>query len=964
MKFKNSFFVVIILSLPINGFPLPPSVADTNNQNVRIRDTDSYIDANRLLMFVTNKGSFAYDQGGILGKNDGLYFPYLGIENILNGTANNTVCFAAGIWIGGVDSASGDTLISVAEYSDDYFPGPMAGGTFVPNANIDPQYRVFKIFADSQSSNPNQDYLNWPSAQGAPVDGLGHPKLLGDQTMWSVYNDAHPPSHVSDASSNLGLGIEIQHTVWAGLGPSGTDTLPPPTTLAVGQFGASDIVVVVDIIDANAFTGHEYHVVTDNHPVLGPVWHLIDITQGDTVLANQTGFNQEYTITDGFAVKVSNGGGTFEAFEVVANANGPLVPPSGGALGFQNFPSLDPDNDQQVGDGLWAFHTGDNGGTSGGGTRGSYQSFLNRVLRGGNNNGALGRNDYEMRFTGSNSNPNVNGSYAIRGFQDDQVFWVPFELWRTGKGTPNDFTDDVRLTPWILDFGEDFTYNLESWGTALNGGGGFEHSASGGDNDPYTDWVYWYLPNDTSPGQSGYLADQAAMLAETYAFDGLEIMARTVLMNWNGGSQPPFNQDLPEQGTVFRIKTFKSVEIDSFKFTAVLPPVVTIGPEAASIYSKYKLINKSNNNYDNFFISLWFDADIGNAGDDFVGCDTLNDIFYSYNNGPDAAYGDQAPAVGGRLLEGPIVSSPGDIAFVDGAPVPNYKNLPMFSFMKYFNGTDPVSPTWTYQYMNGLDASQGGVPLPNGTRFAVPGDPVTGTGDLDFNSSDRRMMATFGPLNFSPNDTQQIVFKLAVGQGPDPLSSITELKQILSFVPSSPAEPLTFISPEPQRVVFINSLEPFYDSIFVGWSDGSSVLNIDGASLVVNDSNVPESATFLHSHPQHNGPVWKLKFNARQFLVPYGYIYDTVQEAFLVVGELTDGTPFSAVGGFAYIGHRRGDINRNGSIDVVDLTFMVSYFFRGGTAPSPTISGDANHDGRISILDLTRYVDIIFRGAL
>ena len=105
----------------------------------------------------------------------------------------------------------------------------------------------------------------------------------------------------------------------------------------------------------------------------------------------------------------------------------------------------------------------------------------------------------------------------------------------------------------------------------------------------------------------------------------------------------------------------------------------------------------------------------------------------------------------------------------------------MYSFMKYRNGTDPRSYQWTYQYMNGLDASQGGIPLDNGTRYAVPGDPVTGIGDIDFNSSDRRMMANFGPLTFAPGDTQEIVFKLAVGHGDDPLSSITKLKEVLNF---------------------------------------------------------------------------------------------------------------------------------------------------------------------------------------
>jgi len=959
LKYLNRSFLFAILLSTSSSYSLPPPGSVNNNENNRILDVDSYIDANRVLMFVTNKGSYAFDQSGFFGKLDGFYYPYLGTENIYNGTARNTVIFAAGIWIAGVNSATGDTLVSVAEYSDDYFPGPMVNGAFVPNANVLPQYRVYKLYADSQASNANQDYLNWPSAQGAPVDYAGNPRLFGDQTLWSVFNDANPNGHFNDASTNSGLGIEIQHTVWASP-QSGNDTIPLQSNIVVQHVGSSLIRVTVYVVDPFVLTGNDYAVNTGNDATLGPVWHLLNLTTGDTLLTNQITFsNNNSIVTDGFLVHVSISGGDFRSFEVVANASGPLNPPEGGAFDFQGFPSIPLTDNQQVGLARWAFHTGDNGGSSGGGTRGSYSAFLARVVRNDNATRLTGY-DFEMRFTGSNANPGVNGSYAIRAFQDDQVFWVPFELWRIGADSPDDPGDDLRLTPWILDNGEDLTYNLENWGFYGFGGGAFEHSASGFDDDPYTDLVYWYLPSDTTPGQSGYLVDEAAMLAGTYEFDGLEIMARTVLIDWNGGFAP-FYPDLPELGTIFRLNTRDLGQADTFLFTTTPPPFITAGPEAVSVYSKYKLINKSNTTYNDFFISFWFDPDIGNAGDDFVGCDTVDDVFYSYNDGLDLTYGAWAPAVGGRLLEGPIVPSTGDTAYVDGVAVPNHKNLRMYSFMKYINGTDPQSPTWTYQYMNGLDASQGGIPLANGSLFAVPGDPVAGTGDLDFNSSDRRMMATFGPLDFAPNDTQQIVFKLAIGQGPDPLSSITELKEVLAFVASGNAEPVAFIRPEPQRVVFMRALEPFKDSAFVGWSDGSSVLNIDGTSLVVNDTIIPESATLLLSHPRHSGPVWKLIISARQFLMPYGLVYDTVQETFTLEGELTDETPFAAVGSFSYIGHRRGDINHNNRIDILDLSFMINYIFRGGLAPVPTEAGDANYDGSNSILDVNVLVNVIFR---
>ncbi|MCP4708280.1 MAG: hypothetical protein GY869_06625, partial [Planctomycetes bacterium] len=147
-----------------------------------------------------------------------------------------------------------------------------------------------------------------------------------------------------------------------------------------------------------------------------------------------------------------------------------------------------------------------------------------------------------------------------------------------------DDSDDYRLIPLIIDdagpnFEGDDMYALESWGDAENGSGDLEHSVSGGNDDPFTDWVYWYQPIDTSPGEACYLEAEAAMLAGDYDYTHVdeEIMARTVLVNWNGGSEPPFNQDCPEQGTVFRITTSKPLtEDDVYTFRTIAPAKDTL----------------------------------------------------------------------------------------------------------------------------------------------------------------------------------------------------------------------------------------------------------------------------------------------------------------------------------------------------------------------------------------------------
>jgi len=57
-----------------------------------------------------------------------------------------------------------------------------------------------------------------------------------------------------------------------------------------------------------------------------------------------------------------------------------------------------------------------------------------------------------------------------------------------------------------------------------------------------------------------------------------------------------------------------------------------------------------------------------------------------------------------------------------------------------------------------------------------------------------------------------------------------------------------------------------------------------------------------------------------------------------------------------------GDSNDDGSVDVADLTYTVSYMFQGGPAPVCLAEGDVNGDGILDISDLTYRVSFMFLG--
>ncbi len=204
-----------------------------------VRDSLRRIDGNQVNMWVTNLGSFAWD---VATGNAGLIWP--------KGTDQRAV-FASGLWLGG--KVNGELRVALAEYSPEYGPGGMVGGTFDDPSR--PQHRVYKMArwtgspADSGhvmrspselAADPNLDplahhswseYLTGAAPYGAPthlyllpltttpdpgdsVEVLG-PDVVGDQMLWAVFNDADPGLHTNGTGGTGPLGIEVQQTMFA-----------------------------------------------------------------------------------------------------------------------------------------------------------------------------------------------------------------------------------------------------------------------------------------------------------------------------------------------------------------------------------------------------------------------------------------------------------------------------------------------------------------------------------------------------------------------------------------------------------------------------------------------------------------------------------------------------------------------------------------------------------------------------
>ena len=312
-----------------------------------------------------------------------------------------------------------------------------------------------------------------------------------------------------------------------------------------------------------------------------------DIKRDGTVLFDGSSTGEpapqraDVVLVEGIQFSVLGPDPGFANFLTVANSAGVIDPPSYAAFSFNSSGFPDPDGavvpsaaQQSGNDSRWGLHAGGAGIPFGPASDGG--SFLGRAMR-GTNITRLGPLDYEMRFLQECLDA-MDGVVEVgidcvawRAFQDGVVIEVPFQLWQTGIATPDDASDDVRIVAWICDTGAcgagtvDGVYDI-----------GGDHAISGGANDPFTDWIYWTRPEDDSPGTAGHDA--------FYLTDGeaREFMARTVLVQWNGGTSAPYDVEMLEPGTVIRILTSKPNQpgdvhtISTVGFGANAPDVATL----------------------------------------------------------------------------------------------------------------------------------------------------------------------------------------------------------------------------------------------------------------------------------------------------------------------------------------------------------------------------------------------------
>ena len=362
--------------------------------------------------------------------------------------------------------------------------------------------------------------------------------------------------------------------------------------------GTSDGQGRVQVFDPGVVTGHDYKVTFEEDTVTGSatkgslLWNVTDTNTGSQLL---TGYQQGSTFADpgfpaadGLEFKVTGPPNAFKNFLVVANGDGSCTEevPCQGSQDWGGFPTAYTGRVNQSDGYGWFFH-------GGGSSSGSYDTMISRIIRGSGWKYLI-PNDIEYRWTWDDDN------WAYAAYTSGSLVKVGFEVWNK--------TLDFRYCPWFYDYDTN-----EAFGLHPN-----DSPGSGGANDPYTDWIYPRLPEDTSPGEAGYQAWVTASIAagggapdangnytdggDYYGTNyGAELMGRNVWFVWNlddvsdgtidaSTGEGGLNTGM-EKGTVVRIITNKTNQLND-EFTITAPQVA-----ATSVADDVQKVNVYPNPY-------------------------------------------------------------------------------------------------------------------------------------------------------------------------------------------------------------------------------------------------------------------------------------------------------------------------------------------------------------------------------
>lgn len=203
----------------------------------------------------------------------------------------------------------------------------------------------------------------------------------------------------------------------------------------------------------------------------------------------------------------------------------------------------------------------------------------------------------------------------------------------------------------------------------------------------------------------------------------------------------------------------------------------------------YDVINRSDTNYHNVYIGIFTDVDLGFYGDDFVGCDSVNDFGFGYNGDNDddeypynklkLGYGLNPPMINNLILKGPEAEAFDGLDNNHNGAIDELGENCMMNSFNYFDNSstitgNPINLTDYYfrlqsQWGDGTFVTAGGNGYNAGSQNyshymfnAIPysglpwSEMEPGLGAIPNIPGDRRFLISSGPFNLNAHQLKSI----------------------------------------------------------------------------------------------------------------------------------------------------------------------------------------------------------------
>ncbi|PKK84948.1 MAG: hypothetical protein CVT49_01985 [candidate division Zixibacteria bacterium HGW-Zixibacteria-1] len=107
---------------------------------------------------------------------------------------------------------------------------------------------------------------------------------------------------------------------------------------------------------------------------------------------------------------------------------------------------------------------------------------------------------------------------------------------------------------------------------------------------------------------------------------------------------------------------------------------------------------------------------------------------------------------------------------------------------------------------------------------------------------------------------------------------------------------------------------------------------------------------------QEEAYPWNLRLMPNGYGMTFGYYKDTA----LIVSDSASNSPYPLVLDIS-IWKFYGDADWNGSLNILDIAYLIKYLYKGGLEPKPMKSvGDCNCDLLVNLIDITILIDYIY----